>query len=242
MTANMVLSNTALMGGGLYLEYNDSKLTANNISFNRATLVNGEGGGVFLDHSDPLLNRNIITHNYADWGGGLGVYRSSPDLYNNLVADNIAGEYGSGLIIMTTSSPRLWQTTIARNRGGDGTGILVMFTNSSVSMTNTILISHTLGISVSLGNSANLAGTLWYSNTADWGGEGTIITGTHNYWGDPLFATDGYHIMTGSIAIDHGVNAGVVDDIDGEIRLGIPDLGADEMPGPRLFLPMIVRN
>jgi hypothetical protein len=113
---------------------------------------------------------------------------------------------------------------------------------NSVSMTNTILISHTLGISVSQGNRITLAGTLWYSNTADWGGEGTIITGTHNYWGDPLFAADGYHIMIGSIAIDHGVNAGVADDIDGEIRLGIPDLGADELARPHLFLPIIVRN
>ena len=246
MTANMVLSNTALMGGGLYLEYNDSTLTANNISFNRATLDNGMGGGVMFDNSDPLLNRNIITSNYADWGGGLGVFRSSPELMNTVVADNTAGEYGSGLFIETTSTPRLWHTTIARNRGGDGTGITVNFMNSSVSMTNTVLISHTLGISVALGNSINLAGTLWFSNTADFGGEGTLITGTHNYWGDPLFATDGYHLLPGSLAIDHGLNADVADDIDGEIRQGIPDLGADELAEPQLifpiFLPVIVRN
>jgi parallel beta-helix repeat protein len=246
MTANTVLSNTAFMGGGLYLEYNNSLLTANNISYNQLTFVNGTGGGVFFDNSDPLLNRNIITHNYADWGGGLGLYRSSPELYNNLVADNSAGEYGSGVFVQYDSSPRFWHTTIARNRGGDGTGITVFGMYNSVSMTNTVLISHTLGISVSLDNSINLAGTLWYSNTADWGGEGTIITGTHNYWGDPLFAADGYHILLGSMAIDHGVNAGVADDIDREMRLGIPDLGADELTEPQpsipIFLPMIIRN
>jgi parallel beta-helix repeat protein len=240
MTANTILSNTAMMGGGVYLEYNDSLLTANNISFNRLTFDNGTGGGVFLDNSDPLLNRNIITFNYADWGGGLGLYRSSPELFNNLIADNSAGEYGSGVFVQNDSSPRFWHTTIARNWGGDGTGITIPFMNNSVSMTNTILISHTLGISVSLGNSVNLEGTLWFSNTADVGGEGTIITGTHNYWGNPLFATDGYHLLPGSIAIDHGIYAGVADDIDGEVRRGIPDLGADELAEPQLILPIFL--
>jgi hypothetical protein len=107
-------------------------------------------------------------------------------------------------------------------------------------MTNTIVISHTLGISVSLDNAVTLAGTLWYSNTTDWGGAGTIITGTHNYWGDPLFATDGYHLMPGSTAVDHGLNAGITGDIDGEARLGIPDLGADELDKPHLFIPVMV--
>jgi parallel beta-helix repeat protein len=242
MTANMVLSNTALIGGGIYMSYNDSTLTANTIRFNQATLDNGEGGGIFIYYSDPVLNRNIITYNYADWGGGVGVFRSSPTLINTVVADNTAGQYGSGLNIRRNSSPRLWHSTIARNRGGDGTGVLVTGTNCSVSMTNTIVISHTLGISVSLNNTVYLAGTLWYSNTADWGGAGAIFTGTHNYWGDPLFATDGFHLTPGSMAIDHGLYAGVADDIDDEARLGIPDLGADELAEAHLFLPMIVRQ
>ncbi len=246
MTANTIFSNTALMGGGLYLEYNDSFLTGNIISFNRATLDNGLGGAIILDNSNPLLKRNIITHNQADWGGGLGVYRSSPELYNNLVADNSAGQYGSGVFVQTDSSPHFWHTTIARNSGGDSTGITIFGPNNSVSMTNTILVSQTLGIIVSLDSSINLAGTLWYSNAADWGGEGTIITGTYNYWGEPLFAADGYHLLPGSMAIDHGIFAGVTDDIDGEIRWGIPDLGADELSEPQIllpiFLPVIVRN
>jgi parallel beta-helix repeat protein len=240
LTANSVLSNTAMMGGGLVLEYNDSTLTANTISFNRATLDNGEGGGVFLSYSDPVFDRNVVTFNYADWGGGLGLFYSSPSLSNTVVADNTAGQYGSGLSIRRNSSPRLWHSTIARNHDGDGTGILVHGTGCTVGMTNTVLISHTFGISVSLNNTLDLAGTLWYSNTADWGGAGAIITGTHNYWGDPLFAADGYHLMPGSAAIDQGLNAGVAGDIDGEARLGIPDLGADELAAPHLFLPLIV--
>jgi hypothetical protein len=75
-----------------------------------------------------------------------------------------------------------------------------------------------------------LESTLWYSNAADWGGVGDIFTGTHNTWGDPLFDTDGYHLLDGSAAIDAGVDAGVTTDVDGEIRpMGLGyDIGADE--------------
>jgi hypothetical protein len=108
-------------------------------------------------------------------------------------------------------------------------------------MTNTILADHTVGISVTLGDAVTFAGTLWYSNTIDWGGPGSIITGTHNDWGDPLFAADGYHVLPGSAAIDSGIYAGVMLDIDHHARVGIPDLGADELTSLHLFLPLIVR-
>ncbi len=117
-----------------------------------------------------------------------------------------------------------------------------------VGMTNTILVSHTVGITVATDSTATLASTLWYSNAADWDGEGAILTGTaeRNYWGDPLFAVDGHHLLSGSAAIDKGVNAGVTRDIDGEFRPqgGGYDLGADEAPGlgwRNLYLPLILK-
>jgi hypothetical protein len=86
-----------------------------------------------------------------------------------------------------------------------------------------------VGISVTLGDTATLESTLWYSNTLDVGGAGAIITGSHNYTGNPLFAADGYHLMPGSAAVDWGVNAGIATDVDGEPRDLSPDLGADEL-------------
>ena len=76
------------------------------------------------------------------------------------------------------------------------------------------------------------------ANETDWGGAGTIVTGTINIWGDPDFVDPGagnYHVGPGSAAIDRGVDAGVVDDVDGEPRpqgSGY-DIGADEV-GPRM--------
>lgn len=232
MTANTVLSNTALMGGGLYLEYNDAILNRNTISFNRATLDNGEGGGIFVYDSDPSMDGNVVTFNYADWGGGLSLYRSSPVMMNTVVADNIAGEYGGGMIIRQRSDPRLFHTTIARNHGGDGSGITIPEggnVHCNVVLTNTILVSHTVGITVTEGDTVTMAGTLWYTNTTDWDGLGTIVTGTHNLWADPLFAADGYHISTGSPAIDQGLPTEVTSDVDGNPRDLLPDLGADEI-------------
>jgi parallel beta-helix repeat protein len=251
LTGNSVLSNTALGGGGLYLEYNDATLDGNTVSFNQATLDNGEGGGLFLYDSDPTLNGNIITFNSADRGGGLSAYRSSPVLTNTVVADNIAGKSGSGLHIRLRSLARLWHTTIARNWGGDGSGLYIDFMGAScgvgtvctVGMTNTILVSHTVGITVATGSTATLASTLWYSNTTDWDGAGTILTGTLNYWGDPRFALDGYHLISGSAAIDRGTSASVAIDVDGDLRDALPDLGADEWVGARMhvYLPMVLK-
>ena len=232
MTANTVLSNTAMMGGGLYLESNDSTLNRNTISFNRVTLENGEGGGIFLYYSDPILDGNIITFNYADWGGGLGIFNSSPVMKNTVVADNTAGEYGAGINIRQRSTPALFHSTIARNQGGDGSGVSITFgagSDCTVALTNTILVSHTVGITVSEGNTVTLAGTLWFSNTTGWDGLGTIITGTHNLSLDPLFAADGFHISAASPAIDAGVLTEVTSDMDGDPRDLLPDLGADEI-------------
>jgi uncharacterized repeat protein (TIGR01451 family) len=90
-----------------------------------------------------------------------------------------------------------------------------------------------LGITLTAGNSASLESTLWYSNGADWAGSGTI-TASNNYTGNPAFldpAGGDYHLGSTSAAINKGIAAGVPFDIDGEIRDGIPDLGADEFLG-----------
>lgn len=50
--------------------------------------------------------------------------------------------------------------------------------------------------------------------------------------GDPVLDAD-YRLQTGSAAIDTGVEVGVTDDIDGDLRpMGTtPDIGADEFSG-----------
>ena len=227
LTGNTVTSNTAVAGGGLELWYSDAMLTGNTVVSNTAY----QGGGLSLWSSNATLSGNTVVSNTAGtWGGGLYLYGGDAMLINNVVADNQANTAGSGLYIEWFSSPRLLHTTIARNSGGDGSGVHVTF-GSTVALTNTILVSHTVGITVTAGSTATLESTLWHANGTD--SSGNVIR-TNDYTGDPAFAADGYHIGVGSAALDEGINAGVTTDIDGDPRPLGPgyDLGADEWEPP----------
>jgi parallel beta-helix repeat protein len=280
-SGNTVDSNTAVYGGGLYSVLGDVTLNDNIIISNTtytsggglliasgAAMLNGntitgniagyDGGGISTGQSKLTLIGNIVTENTADYGGGLDLLISTVTLTNNIVANNQVGIAGGGLYICGSSS-RLLHTTITRNRGGDGSGIHVAETwnaYSTVALTNTILVSHTLGITVAAGNTATLEATLWgsgtWANGADGGGAGTIVTGTHNYWGDPAFVNPDagdYHIGPGSAALDRGVDIGVTLDVDGDPRpIGAGyDLGADEFSTVVstenfLYLPLVLRQ
>jgi hypothetical protein len=226
-------------------------------------------------YSDGVtLNGNIVANNTANntiyplcWsdfsvGGGLLLdFNSNATLINNLITDNQlndqANSQGSGLYIRA-SSPKLLHNTIARNIGGDGSGIYITDYSdvppviySTVRLTNTILVSQTVGVTVTTGTTVTLNSTLWHGNSANWGGVGTI-NASNNYTGNPAFVnpnSGNYHLGPISAAIDKGVNAGVMSDIDGESRpQGIaPDLGADESPYTlaeleQIFLPVILKQ
>jgi len=282
LSSNTVNDNNAEWGGGgLYLRYSNAILDRNTVTTNHAA---SQGGGLYLVDSDATINRNTIASNAADMnGGGLyvgwsdnvmlngntifsntanrnggGLYlcmSSAPKLTNNIVVNNEANTSGSGLYIHS-SSLQLLHTTVADNSSGDGSGIHIAEwgQHNYITLTNTILVSHTVGITVAAGNTATLEATLWgsgaWANDTDWGGDGTIITGTINLWDNPVFVNPGagdYHIGPDSAAIDAGVDAGVTVDIDGEPRPSDAgyDIGADEYwPAGAfkfVYLPLVVR-
>jgi hypothetical protein len=248
----------------VYLSYSRAILNGNTIV---ANATGGTGGGLGLNGSFATLSENIISANSADSGGGLHlIYQSDAKLTNNVVVDNQASDAGGGLYV-ETSSPRLLHTTIAHNvsaepatiSDGDGSGVFVsgtLFFRSSVALTNTILVRHTVGITVSTGSTITLMATLWgdgdWANGADWGGAGTIIVGSddYNYRDAPAFVdpdAGDYHILPESRAIGAGVDAGVRVDVDHEPRpYEAPDLGADEYwpPGELkyVYLPVVLRE
>ncbi len=233
LISNTITGNTAEDGGGIRVYQGDSTLIGNTITGNTAE----SGGGVEMWYSDATLLGNIIMDNTATAGGGCGmtIGLSDATLINNVIANNAtSASTGSGLAIRG-ASPQLVHNTIADNGGTQGYGVSVgsyLSTDSSPVLTNTILTGHNWGVSVSTGNTASLEGTLW-ENTYDWHGTGTVLTGTHNLWGDPRFAGDGYHLLSNSPAIDQGIDAGISNDLEGDARpYGTgPDLGADEFTG-----------
>jgi len=253
---NSISGNEAPYAGGLVLIESQAMLADNAITANHA---DAEGGGMSLDSSNATLLGNLIAGNtVVKWeGGGVALYASDVTFVNNVIAENQAASLGSG-VFMREATARFVHTTIARNGwntpGADGIGLYVTgsrFTTSyypsSLVMTNTIFADHTVGVMVTAGDSARLNTTLWYGNTPNWAGEGTVES-INGLRGMPMFDADGYHLRASSGAIDRGVDAGVTIDIDGEERPTgrACDLGADEyvrpVVWPALYLPLAVRE
>jgi hypothetical protein len=245
---NTIVSNTAHSScGGLSILFGSNVLTGNTISSN---IAEDDGGGLCLSVSSARFSDNIVAANTAAGDGG-GVHLkdySDITLVNTVIVDNQADGRGCGLYV-SRSSPHLLHSTIARNTGGNGSGIYITSTtlpNSSVILTNTILVSHSVGIAVTGGNTVAVNSILWHNTpiTVSWSITSTV-TVQNQHEGDPVFTLDGYHLAIGSAAIDKGIDTGISADIDNQPRLRSPDLGADEYwpPGaPRhIHLPLVLR-
>ena len=231
LSGNIIGGNAAGSGGGLMAYFSNAAMSGNTISANSAW----DGGGIYLSNSSAALSRNTFISNTAEWwGGGLYLYdHSNVRQTNGGIAGNQAGE-GAGLYVVGASIA-MAHTTLARNSGSSG-----IYVAGSATLTNTILVSHSVGIYVADGASANLVATLWggdaWANKINWDGPGTV-NHRRDYTGGPAFTDpDGgdYHIALASAAVDRGVDAGVTEDVDGDTRpQGIaPDLGVDELIAP----------
>lgn len=217
----------------------------------RRNRVTNDYGALYLAGSDLDLTGNVITGNSADRTSGAGLLYVSPfTVTNNIVADNVSrhGTRPRVAVLLRGGTGHFLHNTIAGNDSAYG---IEAASGTIVSLTNTILVSHTVGISVTHDSAASLEGTLWgsgpWANAVDWGGPGSIVTGTFSVWAGPHFVDpDGsdYHIGPGSAAIDTGVDAGVAYDIDGDLRPQGDgyDIGADEA-GPvwDVYLPSMHR-
>ncbi len=247
LSGNSITGNTANQGGGVVLF--NGMAARNYIAGNSADLFGG------LLASRALVYGNTVVSNTATWDGG-GVTSAGGQIEANLVAYNTA-QNGGGILIPSTYDPvtivdtvvlgnqatdtgsgvyvqsgeaELIHTTIAGNLGaGITVGPDPYSETASVTMTNMILVSQSVGITVSAGSQALLDGVLWFANGTNTGGAG-VITVTNEITGNPAFAPDGYHLETGSAAIDRGVPSTTLLDFDGDYRslYAPPDLGADE--------------
>jgi hypothetical protein len=142
-------------------------------------------------------------------------------LSNNVFKDNPLG----GVYVAASAQAQLLHTTF-RGNGGDA---VTVASGGSAALTNSIIANNTTGVRVNTGGAGTLAHTLWYGNGANTVG---TVSQTGSMSGEPLFASDGYHLSYLSPALEQGVDAGVAVDIDGEARPlpagSGPDLGADE--------------
>lgn len=254
ITDNTISANWAAQGGGIYLDTGNAVISGNTIQANGAS---AGGGGVLVLMSSTVLNQNVVLGNTARFGAGLFLSTNTATLDQNIVRSNTASNHGGGILLgidatLTNTliadntapqgsavyiegcSPKFFHTTLANNIGDSG---IYVEANSGMSniavLTNTILVSHSVGVSVAEGSAVSLQATLWgqdeWANTSNWNAT-AVITHTDDYVGLPDFTAD-YHIGTQSAAMDRGVLTGVDQDIDSEYRPfgNLPDLGADEV-------------
>ena len=242
---NLFQDNTGERGGGIYLSNADATIAGNAIRGNQGSF--GGGIGINIGYA-AVISGNLILNNVVNMaGGGVSISNNGTIMQNNVIADNESPR--SAGVDIKLGSPVFIHNTIARNTGGDGVGISVG-QDGAIALTNNIIVSHTVGISVTAGSTATLEATLWgsgpWANLSDWVSEGAISTGSVNVLGDPSFvnpAGGDYHIRPGSAAINVGVDAGVAVDIDGDTRpLGSGyDIGADEVwQQLQIFVPLVV--
>lgn len=250
---SVIHDNTALQLGGIgFTRTRGASVMYSSIYSN--TALDAASGVSIIESDGAVVIGNQVSRNQSDMASGIYVGDSKDArLVNNIVWGNTILDlglfrepYAPGILIRsadgapegTEFNATLLHNTVIGNVGAGGEGVYVEVGDQSVvTMVNTLVVSQSVGVYVTEGNTVTLEATLWgtgtWANGQDWAGKGTVLTGTINVWGLPDFvdaARGDYHIGLRSAAIDSGIDAGVADDIDRDPRpLGTgPDIGADE--------------
>lgn len=247
------------LGGGTTWLY-DNVFSANRGSRDNPALgLSGGGfvGGLFMKYSRLIMHGGQITGNVASAYGGMYISNSPASIDSVQVENNVNGGLHLDYVCPTCSYPftmtnslvisnsafgisaiqstvRLINNTIVAN-GAQG-----IATDSPLTLTNNIIMSHTLGVSTTATISATFND--FYANTNNTSGPGLDAT---NLLVDPMLNAN-YHLLPNSPLIDAGTRADAPDhDFDGEPRpmLGTSglfkfDIGADEFTGR----PQVNRN
>jgi hypothetical protein len=222
-----VLTSTLTIQGG--------ELTSNSVSQN----CEGYGGGLYALDSSITLDAARVEDNCASntpfygLGGGLAFVNSPYTLTNALVVGNYA--FGDdtavgGLFAGANSPGRVVNTTFVNN---NGQGLRV---GSPLTVTNSLIMSHTTGISLTAAVPVSVTYNDFYANTTNQ--SGFSLDSTNIVINPQLDAA--YHLLPNSPLIDAGARPNApLNDFDNEPRpmagssgLFRVDIGADEFTGP----------
>ncbi len=206
------------------------------------------GGGVSAERAVTLTG-STFTGNRALRGGGFALNNPAnwdelSRLTNNLFAGNTAtSTIGSQLFFnMPNASARILHNTLVG--AGSNPGAAIAIQQTTVNVTNTIIVSHTHGITRSgVTGSAREAFNLFFGNTANL--DGGIVSGGGSITATPGFVNapaGDYHITAASPARNAGAATVAVLDFENDLRIQ-PDIGYDEyvVPPFSVFVPMALR-
>jgi hypothetical protein len=95
ITGNVITGNVGCQGGGIRCgEASRSQIDGNYISKNSAVA----GGGLYLNDSSPTVFNNTLSHNSAKYGGGWYSAGSTGPFFNNNIINNAASRFGGGFV------------------------------------------------------------------------------------------------------------------------------------------------
>jgi len=194
---SLVVSNTAVTGGGIYNDKSGTLTVANStVSSNTAYM---DGSGISNEGTMTLTNSDVIGNsNEAAFGGGISNY-GTLTLTDSTVRTNGANSSGGG--IYNTHTLTLIRSTVSGNVAGDGGGIhhsrgILTLTNSTVSSNEAVGENHvTTG-----GGILNVNGTVRLSNSTVTNNTAGLGAGIHNYFFSML------HIKNTIVANNPGGN------------------------------------
>ncbi len=234
------------------LDFLGKSITVQSEAGAKATLIDGRGAGPVVtfensESEDTVLDGFTLTNGHHWYGGGIWCSGTSPRIMNCMISGNSASSAGGGMSCRFESHPAVTNCTISENSALVGGGIYC------TSSTPTILYCTISENSAdSYGGAIDCYSSLTITNCIVWGnsapsGPGIYVhvgspvvtysdiqggwTGEGNIDSDPLFGGEGdYHLTLSSPCIDSGIDAGVYNDLDGDVRpqrAGF-DMGADE--------------
>lgn len=215
-------------GGGAILTFWPLSISDTQFVNNRAL---HDGGAIYAGNVTDLTATRFISNSANHVGGSVFITGTSDArIINSLFARNRSGQDGAALYFASTGNMTVSYATIANTIINPQSAIAVV--NGVLDITNTLITNHATGIDTITGTVTEDY-NLFYGNITNTVG---VSNGAHSLIGDPRFidpAHDDYHLAFGSAAIDHGVDAGVYTDLDGNVRpqgAGF-DIGAYEFTG-----------
>ncbi len=238
---NVALAGTGSnspQGGALWSRFasitmSDSTMQANAAA--QGTLA-GQGGAIRLNGAPLIVTRSSLFDNRAAQGGSLYMRNDDSNragylrIINSVWADSVATQ-GAQIYhanANTADLSYLYHATLAND--GLNSAQALYIESAPITIRNSIVSDHAAGIANAGPPLVTESDNLFFNNTNDT--TGTVGPGTNSQTGDPAYVNPtarNYHIASTSAARDQGSDLlAIIDDIDGDTRDNLPDMGADE--------------
>jgi predicted outer membrane repeat protein len=243
--------NSAAAGGGVFafsgtLSIRNSTLDQNSATGGPGTVClkvltqrpcfqKGSGGGIALNAGTTIVTDSTFTRNSAPSGGSFNNGAGTAYLTRVTLTQNSATN--GGAVFSAGGSTRLVHATVVQNSATAGGAIFVSAKSRTVTVSNTLLENPAGGNCVFGATGAGVV-SAGYNLSKD-GSCGLTGAGDHQNVADlklGSYADDGspgnghFPLLPGSPAIEAGTSDNNPTDQIGEVRIGVPDIGAIEYP------------